>query len=307
VRERHVAELLDEVFRRGGLKRGVRRAEAVLLWRRLVGPELAAFSAAKVLRDGVLYVNVSDSETVMHLSMERLKFLSAYRDRYGVKDVREIRFQVGKLWDDEETVQGASKLPPPDPEELRRLTASLEELDLPQELERLALEAGRGLLALQAARRDQGWTECPTCGALHDGAVRSDTQREAALREAGRADQAAEVGRLLCQACARYAREGRVRDAARKLRTAPLRNFASLSEEEHAVARFLAGRALDATLASLLAAAVADPRLTRQLAGVARVRLALAQGRPPESFTTEDLRYLDPRIANVLSLAGEGE
>jgi hypothetical protein len=307
VRERHVAELLDEVFRRGGLKRGVRRAEAVLLWRRLVGPELAAFSAAKVLRDGVLYVNVSDSETAMHLSMERLKFLSAYRDRYGVKDVREIRFQVGRLRDEEEAVQGASKLPAPDPVELRRLTASLEELALPQDLQRVAVEAGRGLLALQAARRELGWAACPTCGALHDGAVRSDTQREAALREAGRADQEVELGRVLCQACARYAREGRVRDAARRLRTAPLSTFDSLSEEEHAVARFLAGRDLDSTLASLLAATVADPRLARQLAGAARVRLALAHGRPPGSFTAEDLRNLDPRIANVLSLAGEDE
>ena len=79
MRERHVSELLAEVFRRGGLKRGVRRAEAVLLWRRLVGPELAAFSAAKVLRDGVLYVNVSDSETAMHLSLERQRFITSYR------------------------------------------------------------------------------------------------------------------------------------------------------------------------------------------------------------------------------------
>ncbi len=302
-----MAELLAEVFRRGGMKRGVRRAEAVLLWRRLVGPELAAFSAAKVLRDGVLYVNVSDSETAMHLSMERLKFLGAYRDRYGVKDVREIRFQVGRLRDADEAAEPALELLQPDPAELRRLTISLGELGLPEELEHQALEAGRGMLALQAARRQQGWTPCPTCGVLHDGAVRSDTHREAALKEAGRTDPEVELGRLLCQACARYAQGGRVRAAARRLRTAPLAAVDSLSEEERSVARYLAGRGLDSTLAALLPAAVANPGLARQLAGVARVRLALAHERPPESFTSEDLRNLDPRIAKVLSLAGEDE
>ena len=63
--ERHVSELLGEFFRRSGLKRAVRRAEAVLLWPQVAGAEVARFTEARVLRDGVLYVDVSDSETAM--------------------------------------------------------------------------------------------------------------------------------------------------------------------------------------------------------------------------------------------------
>lgn len=306
MRERHVSELLAEVFRRGGLKRGVRRAEAVLLWRRLVGPELAAFSAAKVLRDGVLYVNVSDSETAMHLSMERQRFITAYRERYLVTDVREIRFQVGKL-DESEHVQPAHAPPAPDPGDLQRLTRALTTLDLPADVERGVLAAGRSLLALQAARRALGWTACPCCGVLHEGALQPETLREAALREAQRHDIDVELGREFCLACARYAKEARVVALARTLQATPLAVTAGVSDEELAVARHLAGRALDAQLATLLPAAVSDQRLAGRLAAVARARLALRHGRPPATFTLEDIATLDARIAQLLAITGVGE
>ena len=48
----HVSEVLAEVFRRGGMKRAVKRAEAVLLWPQVVGSEVARFTEAKALQDG---------------------------------------------------------------------------------------------------------------------------------------------------------------------------------------------------------------------------------------------------------------
>lgn len=84
---RSVADLLAEVFKKGGLRRGVRRAEAVLLWPQVVGPEVAKFTEAKTLQDGVLIVEVPDSETAMHLSFQRQKFLHVYRAKFGVRDI----------------------------------------------------------------------------------------------------------------------------------------------------------------------------------------------------------------------------
>ena len=49
VANNHVSDVLAEVFKRGGMKRAVRRAEAVLLWRQVVGPEVAKFTEAKSL------------------------------------------------------------------------------------------------------------------------------------------------------------------------------------------------------------------------------------------------------------------
>lgn len=307
MRERHVSELLAEVFRRGGMKRGVRRAEAVLLWRRLVGPELAAFSTALTLRDGVLYVNVSDSETAMHLTLERHRFIAAFRERFGVTDVREIRFQVGRVDGSGPEPMAAPPPPPPPGAELRRLRERLARLELPPEVHEEALAAGRSLLTLQAARRAAGWVPCPTCGALHDGPLRPLTAKEAALREAGRRDATLELRRELCETCARYAREGRVVAAARALRATPLAVPATLAEDELAVARHLAARALDEAIAALLPAAVSDPRLAGQLEAAARHRLALKTLTPPASFSHADLTSLDPRLGPVLALTDDGQ
>lgn len=302
MRERHVSELIDEVFRRAAVKRGVRRAEAVLAWRRVVGAELAAFSSAVALRDGVLYVNVGDSETAMHLSLGRQRIVDAYRATLGNAAVRDIRFQVGRLDSAESSGSPAPALLSPDSEALAALTAELARLDLPDELAQAARSAGARLLGLQAARLALGWTVCPTCGALHDGPVRPETLREAALKAAGRRDQDAELERALCQACYRYAHEGRVVAAAQRLRTSPQARTEGLGEDERAVATYLATRSLDSVIAALLPATVTDNRLALQLESVVRCRLALEHGRPPESFSHTDFHAFDPHVANVLRL-----
>ena len=80
----HVSDVLAEVFKRGGMKRAVKRAEAVLLWSQVVGPEVAKFTEAKSLQDGVLFVEVTDSETAMHLSLQRQRFIDVYRGKFEV-------------------------------------------------------------------------------------------------------------------------------------------------------------------------------------------------------------------------------
>lgn len=305
MRERHVAELIEEVFRRAAVKRGVRRAGAVLAWRAVAGAELAAFSTAVVLRDGVLYVNVGDSETAMHLSLGRQRLVDAYRAYLGNSDVRDIRFQVGRLDDGGERAEAGQALPPPDASALAALSESLGRLGLPEDLARATLAAGTRFLGLQAARLELGWTACPTCGALHDGLLRPESLREAAHREAGRRDSEAELERALCQACYRYAHEGRVVAAAERLRTAPRAEVAGLGEDERAVAVYLAARSLDAVIAALLPTVVADRRLAMQLESVVRCRLALEHGREPETFTFADFHAFDPHVANVLRLAGD--
>lgn len=307
--ERHVSEFFAEVFRRAGMKRSMRRAEAVLLWPRIVGADVARFSTARALRDGVLYVDVSDSETAMHLSMQRSRFLGEYRSTYDVKDVREIRFQVGRVTRPEEPAQ--PRLPAPDvsavdPQELARIARELSALNLPDEVAQVTLQAGRRFLALQTARRAAGWTQCPTCGALHDGAIRPLTQREEAVKAAGRRDEAAELARELCSACARYSQEGRVTSAASRLKVGPTAATPELSEDERAVALHLAARRLDDDLRELMPAAALQPEVLPQLDSAARCRVALALGVAPSDVTPDDLTRFDPRITQLLRRAHPG-
>lgn len=270
----HVSELLAEVFRRGGMKRAVRRAEAVLLWPQVAGGQLARFTRARNLIDGVLFVDVGDSETAMHLTLQRQRFVDAYRGKFGARDVRDIRFQPGRpVMTDPEPPR-----PPPgeaDPGELSRLTRALGELDLPEELSAPALRAARTMLAYRARRRAEGWTPCPTCEAL--------------TPDPG-----------LCTVCSRYASEPRVRGAAARLMVDPTLDPADLSVEQRAVAVRLAIQELEGSLAELLPQVLADGSLRPQLETVARCYLALRLEKPPETIDDRDLSSLPTRVARVL-------
>lgn len=300
--DKHVSEFFAEVFRRAGMKRNMKRAEAVVLWPRVVGSDVARFTSARALREGILYVDVTDSETAMHLSMQRSRFLAEYRSTYGVTDVREVRFQVGRVTQPEPETPKPQAPPLSEvlSQDLARLAKGLSSLDLPEDMAQLALQAGQRLLALQAARRAQGWQPCPTCGALHDGPVRPLTPREIALKEAGRSEELTDLARQLCAACARYAQQGGVRSAAATLQQQPLATHPDLSDDEVSVARHLAARHLDQRLMELMPAAALDAGVLATLEAVARCRIALSGGIAPEDVTDEQIQQHDARLATLL-------
>ena len=270
----HVSEALAEVFRRGGMKRAVRRAEAVLLWPQVVGSGVSRFTEAKSLKDGVLYIEVSDSETAMHLSLQRQRFLNVYRGKFGVRDVRELHFRVGR------PRELPSEPEPPrdvrvDPKALADLAGRLEPLDLPDALNEPALQTAKALLGYQARRLREGWTECFTCEAL--------------TPQAG-----------LCDTCRRYAEQPRVKQASLKLATDPSEPTPLLSEEERAVAVHQAKAYLKDKLNELLPFVLADPAYKPELQAVARCYAAHSLGKLPREVTETDFDILDHRVARAL-------
>jgi hypothetical protein len=273
--DRHVSELLAEVFRRGGMKRALKRAQAVLLWPQVAGGQLARFTRARNLVDGVLFVEVSDSETAMHLTLQRQRFLDVFQGKFGAREVRDIRFQPGRRLENEEPEESPPVGAPIDPQELTRLTHALGELALPEELSRPALQAGRSMLAYRARRKAEGWSECPTCGAL-----------------------SAEPG--LCSTCLRYSQSTPVRSAAERLAVDPCDPLPLLSEDERAVAVLLAQKLLEATLSELLPQVLADQELRPQLETAARCFLALRLAKPPAEVADAELAKLPVRVARVL-------
>jgi predicted nucleic acid-binding Zn ribbon protein len=269
-----MAELLGEVFGRSGIKRQIRRAEAVLLWPHVVGPEVAKFTQARSLKDGLLIVDVSDSETAMHLNFTRQKFLDVYRAKFGIGEVREIRFRVGRI-----SEAPARPAPQPevgaDPKALAAFARHLADLNLPETVARPAFKAAKAMLAYRARRQAQGWRPCPVCEALTPD------------------------GRL-CSTCARYSADLRVREAAYLLAAAPQAPTPRLAEEERAVATYLAQRYLEEKLLSLLPQVLADPAQREALALTARCYLAHRLGRPLETITDDDFEHLDARVARAL-------
>jgi hypothetical protein len=270
----HVSELLAEVFRRGGMKRALRRAQAVLLWPQVAGGELAKFTRARNLVDGVLFVDVPDSETAMHLTLQRQRFLDVIQGKFGAREVRDIRFQTGRpIAMPEAEAQPVNVAV--DPHALSRLTKELGKLDLPEQLSKPALEAARSMLIYRARRKAEGWEGCSICGA-----------------------PTPEPG--MCSTCTHYAGEPQVRRAAAQLAVNPDDPLPWLSEDQRAVAARLAQQELEGTLDELLPQVLADQDLRPQLETVARCYLALRLGKSPREVAATDLAALPPRVARVL-------
>lgn len=297
---RSAGDLLAELFRRKGMRRSLKRAEAVLLWPRVVGRDVARFSVARGFADGVLYVDVTDSETAMHLSLQRQRFLAVYHDTYGLHEVKDVRFQAGRVTgdaDDGEEEPGGA--PSPDPAEVASLESAVAAASLPDDVAAVARGAARALAAHWARQRAAGHTACPTCGALHDGVLTGLAPRDRRLAELGR-DSEGLRDRELCPSCRRAAREPRVVAAARRLALDPSEPHPELAPEEAAVARRLATLYLEDTVTDLLPRVVSDPALRPHLERAARCLAALRTGKGEGDLTDDDLRLLDERVARVL-------
>jgi len=281
MRERHVTHWLEAAMRRGGWVRGVRRAEAVLAWPRIVGADVARFATAVAFQGGTLVVEVADAETAMHLGLQRHRILEAYRRRLPEPSVRDLRFRVGRVAPVE--APPPPPAPPVDAEEARRLERAA--LGLPDELVPAAAATGRALATLRARRRAAGWLPCGICGSL--------TEPDPA---AGRA--AGEPPR--CATCRRQATLPKVVDAAAKLAVAPHAPTPALTEEERAVALWLAHGRVRALMQDLLPRALADPAQLGALEAAVRCAVALnraaapGRGAAPAGTEAIDLDDVDP-------------
>lgn len=271
---RDVSDLLAEVFKKGGLKRGVRRAEAVLLWPQVVGAKVAKFTEAKTLQDGVLFVEVPDSETAMHLSFQRQKFVNVYTAKFGVRDVKDVRFRTGRRPLLEPTVPPKVTVQP-DPKALAELSRTVSRAELSDELTRSAMQAAKAMLTWRAAREADGWVPCSVCAALTP-------------------------ARGFCNTCARYAEFPKVRSASRALAVAPEQPTPLLSDDERAVAVYQAKTYLTEKLQELLPQVLADPAYKPHLEFAARCYLAHLLDKPLADVSETDLSRLDARVARAL-------
>lgn len=269
------AKVLAELFRRSGFRRRLGRARIVIAWNEVAGRELSRFTRASGFRDGILYVDTTDSETAAHLALERMRFVEGFRSR-GIRELKDIRFRAGRVVPEEETP------PAPrgeaDPGELAALKRGLGSLELEPELAASALRAAESVARSRAARRELGWEACRVCGLPAQG------------------------GRF-CVICSRYAQAPGVKRAARLLQAEPRSSTAWLTEDERATALFLAAEELHGELLALLPQVIADGRLRGTLELKAAAWLCLMTGRGPGQLTEEDWLLLPPRVLRVLGRA----
>ena len=269
---RNVKSVLAEVMRNNGMIRPLRRAQLVLLWQRVAGEELSRFTHATGFRDGVLYVSTTDSETAMHLGLQRGRFIEAFHE-LGHRQLKDISFRPGR-------VEPKPVVEPPPPavplaEDLAALQQGLEGLGLQDGVHEAARQAAVGIATGRAARRNLGWKPCAVCGELTENPK-------------------------LCITCDRYAGSQRVLSTVRQLVNQPLLETPWLTGGERQVTAWLARLQLEALMQALMPQVVADQRLRPQLEHLAGNWLSLTLGVDPSRLEDADWRKLPERTARLL-------
>ncbi|ANE43376.1 DUF721 domain-containing protein [Deinococcus puniceus] len=154
-----IAELMGATLGTARIAKGVQRARAILAWPQAVGPEIAKLTRPRSQQGSTLFVEVRDSATAHHLSMQRHHFLKALNALLGDHPINEIRFSVGTI---RSTTKAAAPTPAPLPApDLERAQALVKGID--GELLPAALRAAEAITRARKWREQQGWRPCPVC------------------------------------------------------------------------------------------------------------------------------------------------
>ena len=95
---RKIGEALPRTLKSLGISRRTREAQALWLWPRVVGSDLARETRALKLTSGTLWVTASSTPLAHQLHLERSGLIERLNLMIGAPAVREIRFrQSGPL------------------------------------------------------------------------------------------------------------------------------------------------------------------------------------------------------------------
>lgn len=155
---RGLGELMGATLGTARIAKGVAKARAILLWPQAVGPEIARITRPRSQQGGTLFIEVRDSATAHHLTMQRHHFLKALNALLPDSPLTELRFSVGSIRTPL-AVASAPPLPAPDKARARKLVQ-----DVAEDLRPAALRAAEAITRARKWREEQGWRPCPVCG-----------------------------------------------------------------------------------------------------------------------------------------------
>lgn len=90
------SDVIEKVMTALGLGARLRQEEVLGAWREIVGEFIASHASPQRLDRGVLIVQVL--QPTMHYELDRVwkpKILEKYRERFGKKVIKEIKFRIG--------------------------------------------------------------------------------------------------------------------------------------------------------------------------------------------------------------------
>lgn len=92
---RPIAEMLGEALKASGLDDDLERARVVELWPRIVGPQIAGVTAARLIaEDGTMVVGVKTHGWMQELSLMERSLVARLNDATGDARVKRIRWEL---------------------------------------------------------------------------------------------------------------------------------------------------------------------------------------------------------------------
>jgi predicted nucleic acid-binding Zn ribbon protein len=91
----HIRTALASFLKRRGLDERLRRQRLLTVWPQMVGEEFAAYSRARQINRGTLWVEAAGSTWVAQLMMVRREVMERYQKNFGRVPFKDIRVTVG--------------------------------------------------------------------------------------------------------------------------------------------------------------------------------------------------------------------
>lgn len=159
-----------------GLTQRILEHQALGKWADVVGPQIAASTVAERVRDGIMFVCCKSSMWSNELTLHKSDIIKRLNKAVGKKAITDIRFSARgfrkvleqvKKEENDTRVRNLEKVAVDESssEAAAKVASQVEDVKLAQRIEKAILSSKR----LCEVKKQEGWKDCPKCGALYNG------------------------------------------------------------------------------------------------------------------------------------------
>ncbi len=163
-----ITGVLENTIKALGYKNKIKEEMVHYYWKDVVGPGIAPHTESSYLKDGILFVKVSNSMWSQHLSFLKKSFINKLNHKLGSYIIKDIYFQVGLLFENLErssidnTVMDNVQLTE---EQLIKIEETASEVE-DEEIRDILINILKEDTILYEYKKRKGWLECHQCSAL---------------------------------------------------------------------------------------------------------------------------------------------
>lgn len=89
-----IGDLIENIFKKYGIDKKIKEAQAISLWSDVVGKKLSEHSYPSGVKDGTLYIICDNSVWMHELYLLRGKIVNRLNEKLGTKVISKIRLKL---------------------------------------------------------------------------------------------------------------------------------------------------------------------------------------------------------------------